>query len=355
MERHTMIARDEYYEDILRRITSVEAKVVSLYICGKPGTGKTYTVDQVLQQVRRRKNLNRRFTQIVEINGMEVSNSADIWKLFQKYIGLKRGKSPQRVLFNYLETIEKPVLIIIDEFENLINQCNSELITEIFALPYMYEKVKMVYISNLVDLPDMFMPQLKKRACEPEIILFPPYSRSELLEIIKDLYGEMSDSIALEVCAAQVERIGDARRALGICKNSMKNGKISLSSTMKTTTNWHSPLKVLSDLPYLNKKAVVLCKKLCESKLNTTQMHSAYKSLCSKEGGEGLPLKEFVDMIQNLSEVGVVKLEGQAKNILKMFPKVSVSWEELEKAFKDLPELLDLANLQTHDSWKFNL
>ena len=217
------------------------------------------------------------------------------------------------------------MILVIDEFENLITKCNKELIIDLFFLPFRHKNLFLVSISNLVDLPDILMPQLERRGCIPNIILFPPYCKKELLGIIKQSYGTCSDNVALEVCAAQVEKIGDARRALGICKNSMKNGNISLQNTIKITTNWHSAVKVLENLPYLNKGALVICKKLNETKMNTTQMHSAYKNICSKEGGEGLPIKEFTDMLINLNAVGLVDFEGNAKSYAKKYPKIVTS------------------------------
>ena len=355
MEASKIIARDTYYEQILTKLTSKTKCPLSLYICGKPGTGKTFTIDKVLQEIKTRKPFNSKFTKIIEINGMHIVKSSDIWKILHKSLNLSSLKSIQSSVLAYFSELSKPLIIVIDEFENLITKCNKDLITEIFSLPFNFKKVYLIGISNLVDLPDIYLPQLEKRNCVPEIIIFPPYSKQEIFEIIQEMYGERSDLVALEVCAAQVEKIGDARRALGICKNSITNGKISLSSTIKSTTNWHTSLRILTELPYMNKGAMVICKKLSENRLNTTQLHSAYKKVCSKEGGEGLPLKEFVDMLENLSAAGIVKLEGQAKTTLKQYPKVSVSWEELEKAFKDLPEILDLANQPLPSSWKYNL
>lgn len=355
MEGSKIIARDTFFEQILEKLTKKNKAPVSLYVCGKPGTGKTFTIDKVLREIKFRKAYNKKFSQIIEVNGMQIDKSSDIWKILHKSLKIDLEKSIQSSVLNYFSELSKPVIIVIDEFENLITKCNKELMTEIFSLPFNYKKVMLVGISNLVDLPDIYLPQLEKRNCVPEIIIFPPYSKQEIFEIIQEMYGEQSDLLALEVCAAQVEKIGDARRALGICKNSISNGKISLSSTIKSTTNWHTSLKILTELPYMNKGAIVICKKLSENRLSTTQLHSAYKKVCSKEGGEGLPLKEFVDMLENLSAAGLVRLEGQAKSTLKQYPKVSVSWEELEKAFKDLPEILELASQPLPSSWKYNL
>jgi Cdc6-like AAA superfamily ATPase len=355
MEGSKIIARESYFEDILDKLLAKNKEPVSLYLCGKPGTGKTFTVEKVIKEIRRRKAYNRKFSKIVEINGMQVTKTPDIWKVLHKALNLQVSRSLQNDVLEFFAEIRKPLVVVIDEFENLITRCNKEMITEIFALPFNYKNVYLIGISNLVDLPDIFLPQLEKRGCVPEIKIFPPYTKSEILEIIQQIYGDQSDGVALEVCATQVEKIGDARRALGICKNSIDNGKISLLSTIKSTTNWHTSFKILTELPYMNKGAVMICKKLSEHHLTTTQMHSAYKKVCSKEGGEGLPLKEFVDMIDNLAAAGIVKLEGHAKTTLKLYPKVVVAVDELEKAFKDLPEVLELASLPLPSSWKFNI
>ena len=359
MEVSKLIARDTYFQEILLRLTtkSSENSSKSLYICGKPGTGKTFTLDKVLEEIRRRKSLFRKFSSIIELNGMEISSSSDIWKILHRYFSLPKSpsKSYRTSVFTYFSEVPKPLILVIDEFENLINNCNKELIIELFSLPFSYPNLILVSISNLVDLPDILMPQLERRGCIPEIILFYPYSKQEILEIIRDLYGNCSENVALEICAAQSEKIGDARRALGICKNSLKNGKISLSSTIKTTTNWHSALRVLGELPYLNKGALVICKMLSANRMNVMQMHTAYKSVCSKEGGEGLPLKEFIDMLQNLGAVKLVEFGGQAKDIAKKYPSITVSWEELEKAFKELPEIIELRNAPALGSWKHTI
>lgn len=356
MEGQELIARDAHFQKILEDLIG-KNPIKSLYICGKPGTGKTFTLDKVIEQIRRRKNLVSKFSKIVELNGMEISTSSDIWKIIHNFLVLKKKKSKSFELsvLKYFSGLTKPLILLIDEFENLITKVNRELIIELFSLPFTYENLILVSISNLVDLPDILMPQLERRGCIPEILLFEPYNKQELLEIIKDRYGDVSEAIALEICAAQVEKIGDARRALGICKNSLKNGSISLTSTMKTTTNWHSAVKVLGSLPYLNKGALVICKNLSENKMNLLQMHTSYRSVCCKEGGEGLPLNEFIDMLQNLASSGLVEFEGKGKDITKRHTKIVVSWEELEKAFKDLPEILDLRSAQVASSWKSSI
>ena len=80
MEGNNIIARGSFFEDILCKLTvpDLEKRPISLYICGKPGTGKTYIIDNVINEIRKRKNLNRRFQNIAELNGMEISSSSDI-------------------------------------------------------------------------------------------------------------------------------------------------------------------------------------------------------------------------------------------------------------------------------------
>jgi Cdc6-like AAA superfamily ATPase len=352
-----MIARNHIFDEIVEKLvkTKGEQERLSLYICGKPGTGKTFTIDKVLQEIKKRKSLNRKFSKLIEINGMEISKSSQIWKVLNSYLDLVSSKSPESSVLDYFSSLKKPLVLVIDEFENLINKFNKELIIELFCLPFSFKNLILITISNLIDLPDMLMPQLERRGCVPEVILFPAYSKSDLLEIIKEKYGKCSEDLALELCATQVEKIGDARRALGVCKNSIKNGKITLSDAIKSSTNWNSPIRVLSELPYLNKGALVISKKLSEQQMNVSQIHSGYKTICNKEGGEGLPLKEFTAMLQNLNSFGIVELEGNHKDVTKKRLNVLVSWEDLEKAFKDLPEILELKSAQLLSSWKFKI
>ena len=343
----TIVGRQREFEMILDALISPKSDYTSLYLCGKPGTGKSFITSQVLSEVRYRKVYLQRFTKIIELNGMELRRPSELWEKVSSHLSLPKKTPVKDHLLSYLERLKKPVLLVIDEFENLISS-QKRLGSEILSLPAHIRNLALICISNRVDLPRHMISDLD---AQPTIIVFPPYSKSDILGIIQAEFPDY-ELTYLEICARQVDKTGDIRKAIEMCSKAMKNGTVTLASTLKAATSWTSWENTLKSLPNMQKAALLACKGM-SGECNAGQMHAFYKAKCRKVGAEPIEANEFVGMLNNLAALGVVTLEGRAGDDRKKIVQVNVEAEELLKTCDDVPELKDFYSKNVQSSWKF--
>lgn len=88
-------------------------------------------------------------------------------------------------------------------------------------------------IANSLDFTDRLLPRLElKPECKPRIIKFLPYSKNDIIEIIKDRLKEIQethnncviiDDRALMLCASKIaSTTGDIRKVLDICRRAIE-------------------------------------------------------------------------------------------------------------------------------------
>jgi cell division control protein 6 len=79
-------------------------------------------------------------------------------------------------------------------------------------------------IANALDFTDRFLPKLELTPdSKPKIIKFLPYTKEDIIEIVKDRLKEVSCSVieptALIYCATKIAKsTGDIRKVLDICR-----------------------------------------------------------------------------------------------------------------------------------------
>ena len=97
----------------------------------------------------------------------------------------------------------------------------------LYALNSMFFNHHAAGIANALDLTDRILPRLTSHThCKPRLLHFPPYTREEIVTILKarvggreEGEGVIVDSAAIEFCARKVSSVhGDLRKALDICR-----------------------------------------------------------------------------------------------------------------------------------------
>ena len=85
----------------------------------------------------------------------------------------------------------------------------------------------LIGIANGLDLTERVLPMLKGRGLSPQVLHFMPYSKPQLVEIIRARIADVPalptgkavlDSVAVTLCAAKVTSFnGDLRNCIDIC------------------------------------------------------------------------------------------------------------------------------------------
>jgi cell division control protein 6 len=84
-------------------------------------------------------------------------------------------------------------------------------------------------IANSLDFTDRLLPRLElKPECKPKILKFLPYSKEDIINIVKDRLRPLADANnnmaiiddrALTLCASKLASTsGDIRKVLDICR-----------------------------------------------------------------------------------------------------------------------------------------
>ncbi|KAL0273883.1 UNVERIFIED_CONTAM: hypothetical protein PYX00_006458 [Menopon gallinae] len=194
----------------------------SIYIAGLPGTGKTASIEHVIQSEKIKKGYN-----IVKINCTSFSSSVSIYKRICTELKVKTAgkvdKDPLVLIEKYLLRKHKMILLILDEIDQLETRTQSVLY-KIFEWPsWSKARLVLIGIANAVDLTDRILPRLcAKVELKPTLLHFSPYSKDQIKEILSHRLAEAgADNIftpsAIELISAKVAGMsGDVRRALDL-------------------------------------------------------------------------------------------------------------------------------------------
>merc|ERR1712176_883904 len=83
-------------------------------------------------------------------------------------------------------SLKKMYVVIIDEMDGLLSNSKQQILYHLFGwTKRKHSKLILFGIANSIDLTDRFLPRLKQRNLEPELLIFRPYTKSQLIMIIK--------------------------------------------------------------------------------------------------------------------------------------------------------------------------
>uniref|UniRef100_A0A8C6WP84 Cell division control protein n=1 Tax=Neogobius melanostomus TaxID=47308 RepID=A0A8C6WP84_9GOBI len=339
----------------------LQKKPGSLYISGAPGTGKTACLNCVLAEMESELSS----VQTVLVNCMTLRSSHAIFSLLSEKLKAPGGQSG---LQRHLTSAGRPVLLVLDEMDQLDSKAQDVLYT-IFEWPYLLKsRLCLIGIANALDLTDRILPRLQARPeCLPQLLHFPPYSRQELTAIVQDRLAQASaenllDATAVQFCARKVSAVsGDARKALDICRRAVE--MVESDERKKTTTEKSGEAKasrvsvpqvarVLSEVygdrmaaqtegesfP-LQQKLLVCCLLLLirngkSKEIPLGKLHEVYSRLCAQRKVGAAGQSECLSLCSLLESRGIFALKkAKEARLTKVFLKIEE--KDVENALKD--------------------
>ncbi|KAG9326149.1 hypothetical protein KVV02_005654 [Mortierella alpina] len=227
----------------------------SLYISGQPGTGKTALLNEILRDMGPEMEEEEHEIKTVVINCMTIQDPRLVYsKLLEEMGTTVESKDKDKVI----KTLESLVLksnkkimyvVVLDEIDQLLTK-DQDVLYKLFEWSSMEQsKLTLIGIANALDMTDRFLPRLKAKNCEPQLLNFNPYQVAEIRAIIMDRLfsmeggekdqgksGEKDETTtgkprvaplmqrpAIELCARKVaSATGDLRKALDICRQTLE-------------------------------------------------------------------------------------------------------------------------------------
>jgi len=215
---------------------------MSIYVNGQPGTGKTLTINHLIDNFKTEYKFKTIF-----VNCMSLKNIQSLYKIMCQELALssldnssvstpkrntKEGLS--RSAENAILSSKIPIILVLDEIDQIetsIKQTSD--LYKIFEWPFLKNsKLTLIGIANSLDFTDRILPRLELTPeCKPKIVNFTPYSKEDIINIIKDRLKKVTESNdnmpiiedrALNLCATKVAALnGDIRKVLDICRRAV--------------------------------------------------------------------------------------------------------------------------------------
>lgn len=358
--------RDEESK-IIAQVLSVVLKngrPSNLLVFGKPGTGKTAVVKNVITRLKK-KSLEHGVEITVTIINAKISNTSykvlyDIAeeiginrvdkKLRVHFTGLSMGEATDRIL-EYLKKNNLHVLLVIDEIDSLVDRNGDDVL---YSLTRANERlldsgfISLIGISNSLTFKDKLDPRVRSSLSEEEIV-FNPYTIIQLREILNDRSslafndGSISQA-AINLCAAVAgKENGDARKAIDLLRVAAEIAERERDNVVDENHIREAQDKIEKDTNYevirnstTHTKLIILA--ILKSQTGMTgDVYDIYVSLCNQIEHDSLTQRRVTQIISELDQLGLItsNVVSHGRYGRSQIIKIAVSSDTVTKALKD--------------------
>ncbi|MDW0167606.1 MAG: AAA family ATPase, partial [Nitrososphaeraceae archaeon] len=193
----------------------------NLLIFGKPGTGKTAVVKNVIEHLYKKtnelninlkvpfinaKNSNTPYKILYEIAELLGINKEGKMQVY--FTGLSMSEATDRIL-DFIRRRSIKVVIVIDEIDSLVNRKGDDILYNFTRANERISSdqfISLVGISNSLTFKDKLDPRVKSSLSEEELV-FNPYTIEQLKQILIDrcklaFYDNVIPIGVINLCAA---------------------------------------------------------------------------------------------------------------------------------------------------------
>lgn len=358
--------RDEESKTIAQVLSVVlkNGRPSNLLVFGKPGTGKTAVVKNVINRLKK-KSIEHGIEITVTIVNAKTSNTSykvlydiaeDIGinrfdkKLKVHFTGLSMGEATDRIL-EYLKKNNLHVVLIIDEIDSLVDRNGDDVL---YSFTRANERmlgdgfVSLIGISNSLTFKDKLDPRVRSSLSEEEII-FNPYTIIQLKEILNDrsklAFNEGSiNQGAINLCAAVAgKENGDARKAIDLLRVAAEIAERERADMVTENHIREAQEKIEKDTNYeviknstTHTKLIVLS--IMKSQTGMTgDVYDIYVSLCKQIEHDSLTQRRVTQIISELDQLGLItsNVVSHGRYGRSQIIKMAVSSETVSKALRD--------------------
>jgi archaeal cell division control protein 6 len=347
-------------------------KPSNIFIYGKTGTGKTVSVQYVLNYLLATASQNNIHLDGIYVN-CKLKKVADTEYRLIAHLAEKCGrKLPPtglpteeiyKTFFNVVDEAGKIMIVVLDEIDQLVKKTGDGILYTINRMneELKQSKITIIGISNDLTFIDHVDPRVKSSLSEEEI-LFPPYNALQIKDILDERAGRAFRENALEEgvtakCAAYAAmEHGDARRALDLLRVAAELAERNNQNKVQIQNVDEAENKIDRDKIF---EAVVTQPSQMQATLYaillindqkkgqlifTGEVYELYKEICGKTGLRPLTQRRLSDMISELDMLGIITARviskgryGRTREI-----KVSISAETGAKLQQTIASALQI-------------
>src|ERR671930_1142988 len=366
--------RDEESKTIAQALSVVlkGARTSNLLLFGKPGTGKTAVVKNVIEHLRKKaeelgievtvplvnsKTANTAYKVLYEIAEEIGINKKEESKLQVPFTGLSMGEATDRIL-DFVQKKKLHVVLIIDEIDSLVDKNGDDVLYNFTRANERISEggfISLIGISNSLTFKDKLDPRVRSSLSEEEMV-FNPYTVEQLQKILTDrvklaFNDDVISGAAINLCAAMAGREnGDARKAIDLLRVAAEIAERERAPKVEEKHIKLAQEKIEKDTNYeviknstTHTKIVTLA--IMKSKNgNTGEVYEIYSSLCKHIEQEPLTQRRITQIINELDQLGLaasdVVSQGRYGRSQKI--KITVPALTVKEALKDDPILSTL-------------
>ena len=339
----------------------------NLLIFGKPGTGKTAVVKNVIEHLYKKTNeldINLRVPFINAKNSntpykilYEIAELLDInkeGKMQVYFTGLSMSEATDRIL-DFIRRRSIKVVIVIDEIDSLVNRKGDDILYNFTRANERISSdqfITLIGISNSLTFKDKLDPRVKSSLSEEELV-FNPYTIEQLKQILIDrcklaFYDNVIPIGVINLCAAFAGReTGDARKAIDLLRVAAEIAERSMTMKISEDHIRSAQQKIDSDTNYeilrnstLHTKLVILS--IIKSKNGSTgEIYTIYQYFCSKIQQEALTQRRMTQIVGELDQLGLIttNIVNQGRYGRTQRIKLHIHISSVKQAFKNDPIL----------------
>lgn len=344
-------------------------KTLSIYVNGQPGTGKTLTINHLLDKFEESYKFKTIFVNCMSLKNIQslykiISQELPLGSLNNSNLGTPSKRNTKEGLSKSAENVivsqKNPIVLVLDEIDQIETSIKQTTdLYKIFEWPFLKNsKLILIGIANSLDFTDRILPRLElKPECKPKIVNFTPYTKEDIVNIIKDrlrTVTEANDNLpiiedrAINLCATKVASAnGDIRKVLDICRRAIDLIEQQFKLNNKDKTGPLKPvgiplmMRVFNDINPMNTAkfdknsmpltqkvllcTLLLCNKETKMKeVTLSKLYDRFNKICeTKMESES----EFLNLCTLVQDTGLVDVK-KAKEVRNY--KVSLKLDETE-------------------------
>lgn len=339
----------------------------NLLIFGKPGTGKTAVVKNVIEHLYKKtneldinlkvpfinaKNSNTPYKilyEIAELLGINKEGKTQVY-----FTGLSMSEATDRIL-DFIRRRSIKVVIVIDEIDSLVNRKGDDILYNFTRANERISSdqfISLIGISNSLTFKDKLDPRVKSSLSEEELV-FNPYTIEQLKQILIDrcklaFYDNVIPIGVINLCAAIAGReTGDARKAIDLLRVAAEIAERSMTLKISEDHIRSAQQKIDSDTNYeilrnstLHSKLVILS--IIKSKNGSTgEIYTIYQYFCSKIQQEPLTQRRMTQIVGELDQLGLIttNIVNQGRYGRTQRIKLHIHISSVKQAIKNDPIL----------------